>query len=242
MANGKREALERLIRRAQDEEGEEEASMLGKTLDVLDTPGRATRAAIGAYQQDKPVLGAIKEQFSANRPEAPSGEELATRFSDKYDVNNPAVLTALATLAEVADPSMLVPGGQVGKLGKIAGMAKGVGKGRKVAGKAVEMGSDTLRAAKGQLQGKTAVIEGTGDALSEAAMKGRGQLAGLEDSLKRMKSEMAKGGKGLYAKEPLREKQMIDFLRSRIDDEDVIKKIMDRVRNAPGVKVINPNK
>jgi hypothetical protein len=113
-------------------------------FDALDRPGRATRAAISAIQEDKPVFEAIKRQFGANPPEAPSGADIAERFGEDYDIQNPAVLGSIATAADFVDPTMLIPGGQVGRLGAQVGklgavakklpgpFARGVGKGVKV--------------------------------------------------------------------------------------------------------------
>lgn len=94
-------------------------------MDKLDRPGRATRAGISALQNDGDAWEAVKEQFGSNPPEAPSGSDIADKFSEDYDVTNPYALTALATAAEVVDPTMFIPGGQVGKLGKVAKIAKG---------------------------------------------------------------------------------------------------------------------
>ncbi len=88
-------------------------------LEALDKPGRAMRAGIGAYQDDEDVMGAIKSQFNDDAPEAPSGADLAEKFGDKYDVQSPAALAALATAADFVDPTMVIPGGQVTKLGKL---------------------------------------------------------------------------------------------------------------------------
>lgn len=112
-----------------------------KLFDAIDRPGRATRAGISALQQDKPVFEAIKRQFGANPPEAPSGADIAERFGQDYDIQNPAVLGSVATAADFFDPTMLIPGAQVGKLGAIARMAKGAKKGENIA-EAVKRGQD----------------------------------------------------------------------------------------------------
>lgn len=102
-------------------------------VDVLDRPGRATRAAIDAYQQDKPILGAIGSQLTEKNPEAPpTGAELAETFQEQSGVDNPYVLGALATMADTLDPTMLIPGGAPAKLG-----LKGV-KGMRMADKAAD--------------------------------------------------------------------------------------------------------
>lgn len=104
-------------------------------LDKLDTPSRATRAAIGAYQNDEDVLDAIKGQFSENAPEAPSGIDIAEKFGEDFDIQNPYALGAIATAADVIDPTMLIPGGQASKFGKLS----------KIIGKSEKAG-DILRA------------------------------------------------------------------------------------------------
>lgn len=104
-------------------------------LKQLDKPGRATRAAIDALQTDKDILPAIKAQFGEAPPEVPSGADIAERAGEKYDIQSPAALAAIATAADVIDPTMFVPGGQVSKIGKLGVLGKAAQKG-KVASKA----------------------------------------------------------------------------------------------------------
>lgn len=96
----KRKALEKLA-------GYDEESMQR----ILDTPGRITRAGIHAFQNDQPIMAAMGEQLKPNAPQAPSGADIAETFGQKHNVQNPYVLGGLATLADVFDPTMLVPGG-----------------------------------------------------------------------------------------------------------------------------------
>lgn len=96
------------------------AAMAG--LDILDRPARALRAGIGAAQEGGDILGAAKSQFQKNAPEAPSGSDLADKFSEQTQIENPLLLTALATAAEMADPSSYIPG--VGPFSKIAKIVK----------------------------------------------------------------------------------------------------------------------
>jgi hypothetical protein len=103
---------------SQEKEALEEQGIADKLLDLLDRPGRATRAGISALQNDRDAIEAVRAQFGKNAPEAPTGADIAQKFSDDTGVENPIALGALATLADVVDPSMIVPGGQVTKLGK----------------------------------------------------------------------------------------------------------------------------
>lgn len=125
--------------------------------DTVGRPGAATRAAIRAYQEGRDVSQAIREQFGENPPEAPSGAEIAEAFGERYDVENPAVLGTIATAADMADPLMFVPGGQVGRLGAHAGklgavakrlpgpFSRGIGKGVKFVDDMPQGGSGAVR-------------------------------------------------------------------------------------------------
>jgi len=120
-------------------EDQDEMSMGDRAMDLLERPGRATRAGISAMQNDSDPLAAAKMQLmgGSERPEAPTGADIAEKFGEDYDVQNPYALAGLATLADVADPSMLIPGGgQAGALGKAALAAGAFSKAGK-AGKAV---------------------------------------------------------------------------------------------------------
>ena len=120
-------------------EDQDEMSMGERAMDLLERPGRATRAGISAMQNDGDALSAIKTQLMGGdeRPEAPTGADIAEKFGEDYDVQNPYALAGLATLADVADPSMLIPGGgQAGALGKAALAAGAFSKAGK-AGKAL---------------------------------------------------------------------------------------------------------
>lgn len=97
-------------------------------MDKLDTPGRAMRSGIDAYQKDQPVWDAVKAQFGDNHPPAPSGADLAETFGEQHDVQNPYALTALATLGDIVDPTMLTPAGTVSKLPKAAKAIRGLEK------------------------------------------------------------------------------------------------------------------
>lgn len=92
---------------------------LDDVLGIIDTPGRATRAGIYAAQTDQDILDAITAQFSGDRPDAPTGAQIADKVSEDYDIENPVVLAGIATASEVLDPTTFIPGGQVGKFGKV---------------------------------------------------------------------------------------------------------------------------
>lgn len=112
--------------------GEAAGEGLGWILDKLDRPGRATRAAIGAYQDDMDVADAVMDQLGSDPSDAPSGAEIAEKLGEKYDIQDPAILAALATAADVIDPTMMIPGGSVAKVAKVADKAGDAAKGRKV--------------------------------------------------------------------------------------------------------------
>ena len=117
------EALRRLLQKMSTKGSE----ALDTGLDILDRPGRATRAAIGAAQDDKgfsDIMSAAGAQLKEGAPEAPSGADIAERVGEKYDIQNPLALAALATAADVVDPTIFVPGGQVTKLGKAGKLGK----------------------------------------------------------------------------------------------------------------------
>jgi hypothetical protein len=110
-------------------EDQDEMSMGDRAMDLLDRPGRATRAGISAAQNDKDIFPAIKEQLMGGqeRPDAPTGADIASKLSDDTGLENPYALAGIATAADVLDPSMAIPGGAplkaAGMLGTMARMA-----------------------------------------------------------------------------------------------------------------------
>lgn len=111
MANPKTDLLRRLLSKV----ASKGMQGLQEGVDVLDTPGRATRSALGALQGDESALDAFAAQFAEDRPDAPSGADIAERFGEDFDVQSPAALAAIATAADVIDPTMMLPGGMMGK-------------------------------------------------------------------------------------------------------------------------------
>ena len=163
------EVQKRVLRKLVGDKADQEEGFGSKLMDALDRPGRATRAAIGAFQQDQPIMPAIKEQFGANPPDAPTGYQLAEHVQDKYDIQNPVALAAMATAADVADPTMFIPGGQVTKLGKMGVLSKMAGKGQSAA----EVLRDMQKMPKGKY-GRVAVKPTAADRVAdEMAEKGR---------------------------------------------------------------------
>lgn len=130
-------------------------------LDKLDRPGRATRAGIGAAQNDEDVWDAVKAQFGENPPEAPSGTDIADKFSEDYDITNPYALTGIATAAEVVDPTMFIPGGQVSKVGKLGKLKTLMGVAEKgdTAADILRMGSKAEHGAEAVNKGASAISQ-----------------------------------------------------------------------------------
>lgn len=94
-----------------------------KILNTLDMPGRATRAATNALLEGNDPLAEAKSQLGTEA-QAASGFDIASKVGNKYGIENPYALTAIATAADVLDPSMFIPGGVIkGPLSKMAGKA-----------------------------------------------------------------------------------------------------------------------
>ena len=133
MANPKLEALKRIAKREGKQEvknllPEQEPSTFDKVIDYLDRPGAATRSAIQAYQMDEDPIEAFKTGFTSPSEKAPTGADIAETFSEQQNIQNPYALAALATIADVADPTSFVPGGVFRKAPKAM---KAIGRGSK---------------------------------------------------------------------------------------------------------------
>ena len=89
-----------------------------KVMDYLDRPGAASRAAIMAGVRGQNPLTAFGEQFTESSEKAPSGADIAETVGEKFDIQNPYALAGLATLADLTDPTNLVPGGILKKAPK----------------------------------------------------------------------------------------------------------------------------
>lgn len=124
------------LRPPKDEEAEQ--SFGDKAMRVLGMPGAATRAGIMAAQEGRDLLPAIREQLSMNAPEAPTGADIAQKVSDDTGITNPYGLAALATLADVTDPTILMPGGAPLKAAGMMGMAAKMAPKAAKAGKAAK--------------------------------------------------------------------------------------------------------
>ena len=136
-----------------------------KALGILDRPGRATRAALDALQEDQSVMDAIGGQLSGEAPAPPSGADIAEKFGERHDVQSPAALAAIATAADFIDPTMLVPGAQLAKIGKLGALAGIVKKGNTAA--------DMLKKAKKGKFGRTAVVPTAQEIAEDALRSGR---------------------------------------------------------------------
>ena len=95
-------------------------STFEKIRQALERPGAAARGGIGALQEDvtdpTAAYEAAKQAFQS--PEtAPTGYDIAERFGESANIENPYILGALATIAETADPTSLVP--MVGPMAKL---------------------------------------------------------------------------------------------------------------------------
>lgn len=204
---------ERVLRKLAADAG----SGTGWLLDKLDRPGRATRAAIGAYQEGSPILEAARAQLGANPPEAPSGADIAERVGQDYDIQSPAALAAIATLADVADPTMFVPGGQATKLGTLAKVA---GKGGKAAqgAKKAESFAEGLKRIKDSGKKKLEMkdLSPTAQNVTDEAMKKKFAL----DSIKK-KLDKAQESKGMVrlpkGTDVEQVRRAVDILRKRGD-------------------------
>lgn len=151
-------------------------------LDKLDRPGRATRAGISAYQNDEDVMDAIGAQLGENPPEAPSGADIADKFGEDYDVENPYALAGIATAADFLDPTMAIPGGQLSKGAKAAKM---VGKSETVASLAKKLGmsEEALMAfRRGALARKAGTGETAAEILKKAPESKYGKVAVVPDA------------------------------------------------------------
>lgn len=126
MADPRLKALENLaLAKEQGEQGvlsqkdvdqNQDSSFFDKLMGYLEVPGRATRAGIGALQDDRGVLDAIRGQIGTPTEKAPSGFDIASKVGEDYGIENPYALTAIATAADVLDPTIAIPGGMPGKL------------------------------------------------------------------------------------------------------------------------------
>jgi len=176
----------------------EQMGWFEKTLEHLDTPGRMTRAGIGALQGDGDVLDAIRGQVGVGGPEAPSGFDIASKFGDQYGIENPYALTAIATAADVLDPTMLIPGGQTTKIApmaakiakkisKVAETAETLAKGMYKAGNITFPAKNEAEAikimnalkAKGDLTGFPVLVKG-----DEAAKQISGGVQFMDDAIR----------------------------------------------------------
>lgn len=146
-------------------------------FDKLDRPGRATRAGIGALQEGQgfgDAYSAAKAQFGAEPPEAPTGADIADRVAEDYNIENPALLAGIATAADVVDPTMVIPGGQISKasklnvLRKMAGKSPKMGKGVVMRPSAADKAADLAAAGKS----KTSVVPTKQQIREEAARGG----------------------------------------------------------------------
>ena len=107
---------------ALDEIPKEEPSMLEKAGDYLDRPASVVRQGIhSAMSEDGNALEDMIAQARRSSSEAPTGADIADRASEKFDIQNPYALGAIATAADLADPTMLIPGGQGAKVMNAAG-------------------------------------------------------------------------------------------------------------------------
>lgn len=154
--------LQRMIGRTQRDklqpQEQEEGSILGTVADYLGRPNAAIKSGIHAFQNDQPVLDAISKGFTSHSDQAPTGDQIATKFGESYGVENPMALAGLATIAEMAD----VPG--LSPFSKGSKMMKAVGKVdpsavKKLPGmaKTGESAADVLKKAPDSQFGKVAV-------------------------------------------------------------------------------------
>lgn len=196
---------------AQEEEQLEEMGVGERILDILDRPGRATRAGIYAAQTDKPILDAIRAQLGSNPPEAPSGADIADRVSEDYNIQNPYALAGVATLADVADPTMFIPGGQVTKGGKVLQMAKGAGKSKKLAEAAKKLGisEDALRAFRQERMADNARKGASAANVLDDAKKAGGNVGLKQTAQEAQEQAMKEAGK----KRMLKEQQRLQKIR-----------------------------
>lgn len=123
---------------------EEEQSLMDQGLDYLGRPGAAFRSGAYAAQTGQPIMEAIKKGFTNPSEQAPTGSDIADKFSEQTGVQNPYALAALATMGEMADPSALIP--MVGPMAKI-----------KNAEKLLEEAPAAAKAIKGMAQGERAL-------------------------------------------------------------------------------------
>jgi len=184
MSDYKTNILKKIMAKKADEEG-----IGSKILSALDTPGRVTRAGIDAYQHDKPVLSAMGDQIGSDAPPVASGADIAEKFGQDHDITNPYALGGIATAADLIDPTMLVPGGQIaklGKLGKLGAIRKMAGKGRKAEHYADASKRVSKEAAKSH--GKVGVIK-TAEEIAEEEMKIAGKARAAKQKVLRQIKE-----------------------------------------------------
>lgn len=115
---------------------EEQGSFLESAVDYLGRPNAAIKSGVNAFQQNEPVLDAMYKGLTSPSDQAPSGDQIASKFGESYGIENPMVLAGLSTVAEMADVPGLAPFSKgskmmraVGKLDpsaikKVPGMAK----------------------------------------------------------------------------------------------------------------------
>jgi hypothetical protein len=101
-------------------------SMLEQAMDYAGRPAAAMREGVYAAQTDQPIIEALKRGIMQPSDMAPTGSDIADKFSESTGVENPYALAALATLGDVVDPANAIP--MVGPLMKAPKAIKGMKK------------------------------------------------------------------------------------------------------------------
>jgi len=104
----------------------EEMSGFDKVVDYLGRPAASMREGVYAAQTDQPIVQAMKRGFMQPSEMAPTGSDMADKFSESTGVENPYALAALATLGDFVDPANYVP--MVGPIAKAPKAIKGMKK------------------------------------------------------------------------------------------------------------------
>ena len=188
MADPRLKVLENLAAKA-GAANSDELGTFDKLLQYADTPGRMTRAGIGALQDGTDPLFAIKGQVGLPNQEAPSGFDIASKLGEQYDIENPYALAAIATGADVLDPTMLIPGSAMGKIASPA--AKMVAKGSSSAKKLI--GGVAPDLTKGMYKAGDFLFpaKNSAEALQiEKALKAQGKLPGTSTVVKDTRPEL----------------------------------------------------
>lgn len=93
----------------------EKKNIIEKGLDYLGRPNAAFKTGAMAALEGKPILPATYKGLTSSSDEAPTGFDVASKFGDRYDVQNPAALTAMSVGAEMVD----LPYGEISKAAKL---------------------------------------------------------------------------------------------------------------------------